>query len=101
MPDFETFHTLVGQASFGDSCDQTSGGVGVTVGLDPTADHDDELAAAVTGTLFRRGVSSQGGSEGELCLRNAVPSSAGPLSCRGSPSVHVPGEKYFCTPLAV
>lgn len=63
MPDFETFHALVGQASFGDSSNQAGGSTFAGV----TADHDDdELAAAVTGTLFRRGVSSQGGSEGDV-----------------------------------
>lgn len=66
MPDFETFHALVGQASFGDSSNQTGGGT-FAGGGGVTADHDDELAAAVTGTLFRRGVSSQGGSEGDEC----------------------------------
>ncbi|CAN0362210.1 unnamed protein product, partial [Ectocarpus sp. 12 AP-2014] len=58
MPDFSTFHNLVGQASFGDSSNHTGGfDSGGQVG------NDDEVAAAVTGALFSsRSKSSVGGS---------------------------------------
>lgn len=62
MPDFETFHALVGQASFGDSSGQHQlqhPGSNFNSG-------DTDIAAAVTGALFSRGTSSQGGGSGEL-----------------------------------
>lgn len=71
MPDFSTFHNLVGQASFGDSSNHTGGfdsGGGVN--------NDDEVAAAVTGELFSsRSKSSVGGSSGEcfFLFFSAVP----------------------------
>lgn len=73
MPDFETFHALVGQASFGDSSNQHQhqhpGGNRFSQG------GEDDVAAAVTGALFSRGASSQGGS-GEPFLYCADASTA-------------------------